>query len=88
MSVWSSDEVFSRYHGEAPLDDAFVHELKQALLEPQSSHLREVLVRAIAALATRPSNVILPGKAGPDHEGDLWWNGAPPRANALVGRYG
>src|SRR5258708_1709978 len=49
MSVSSSDDVFSRYHGQVPLDDGFVRELKQALLEPQSNHLREILVRAIAA---------------------------------------
>jgi hypothetical protein len=45
-------------------------------------------IAALLELAERPSNVLVPGNAGPDHEGDVWWNGAPPRAYALIEKHG
>lgn len=44
-------------------------------------------IDALRALALRPSHVICPGSAGPEYEGDNWWNGAPKRALDLVDRY-
>lgn len=44
-------------------------------------------VAALRALAIRPSHAIMPGSAGPEYEGDIWWNGAPKRALDLVARY-
>jgi hypothetical protein len=44
-------------------------------------------VAALHALAIRPSHAIVPGNAGPEYEGDIWWNGAPTRALDLVARY-
>jgi hypothetical protein len=45
-------------------------------------------IAALQELARQPSNVVMPGNAGPDHDGDVWWNGAPPRAYALIEKYG
>lgn len=41
-------------------------------------------IAALRALETSPSNVIIPGRAGPLHEGDAWWNLAPARARTLI----
>jgi hypothetical protein len=68
-----------------PLCDFGLLDSTEATLQREPGPLT---IAALRALATRPSHAIVPGNAGPDHEGDLWWNGAPPRANALVGRYG
>ena len=36
-------------------------------------------VAALREMAVRPSHAVLPGNAGPERDGDVWWNGAPPR---------
>jgi hypothetical protein len=68
-----------------PLCDFGLLDSAEATLRREPAPLT---IAALRALAVRPSNVILPGNAGPDHDGDVWWNGAPPHANALVERYG
>lgn len=45
-------------------------------------------IAALQELASQPSHVVIAGDAGPDYDGDVWWNGAPPRVYALIEKYG
>ncbi|MEM1050962.1 MAG: hypothetical protein AAGI28_02600 [Pseudomonadota bacterium] len=42
---------------------------------------------ALRSLADRPSHCIVAGDAGPNFDGDIWWNGAPARARELISRF-
>jgi hypothetical protein len=47
MNMTASDETLSRYHGQFPLDEAAIRQLKDALLQPSSSELPIFLESAI-----------------------------------------